>query len=494
MVNIFREIVGYVHSTEGSYGSDRAEITLLANKSVHRGEYLCIKHPTEDKPVFIQVEAAFMKRPSSSYDEKMLRDGDAVQDPEKIVGKAVCWQVGYEENGVVKSLLTPIPPLTPVYRPSPEALASFISPEGPSISLGTIYPTDVRLNLSLKTLFRQGALVVGGVGTGKSTLLMSMMLKILKNVRNPHILLIDWDGEFRSDVLEKTAQEYGGYMRIAASTKLARKEKNMSPVNWYNNFRALAGLSGNAREARTLYAIAKKLEEMGVSSIEWSQQGLDTILPMVESEDVKKRLEDLGKNIFQHSPEKNGLDIVEAVRSNALVHADFSDASNWDEIINKSREMLDACYAKARTDPTFGVAVFIDEVHNFAPQSPHEGAASREAYDMMIPVMKLIATTGPRNGMPLFIATQRLSEVDKFISTQMGQNIFAFRVEDVDLERLRSIMGSDIAYSARLLPRGYCIYKGHALKIQRPVICVVDKEADVASVGKDLLTRWGSYP
>jgi len=112
----------------------------------------------------------------------------------------------------------------------------------------------------------------------------------------------------------------------------------------------------------------------------------------------------------------------------------------------------------------------------------------------MIPVMKLIATTGPRNGMPLFIATQRLSEVDKFISTQMGQNIFAFRVEDVDLERLRSIMGSDIAYSARLLPRGYCIYKGHALKIQRPVICVVDKEADVASVGKDLLTRWGSYP
>jgi DNA helicase HerA-like ATPase len=108
----------------------------------------------------------------------------------------------------------------------------------------------------------------------------------------------------------------------------------------------------------------------------------------------------------------------------------------------------------------------------------------------MIPVMKLVATTGPRNGVPLFIATQRLSEADKFITTQMGQNIFAFRVEDVDLLRLREIVGSDIAYAARTLPRGYCIYKGHALRVQRPVIAVVEKAGDVASVGKDLLTRW----
>jgi DNA helicase HerA-like ATPase len=104
--------------------------------------------------------------------------------------------------------------------------------------------------------------------------------------------------------------------------------------------------------------------------------------------------------------------------------------------------------------------------------------------------MKLVATTGPRNGVPLFIATQRLSEVDKFITTQMGQNLFAFRVEDVDLTRLREIVGSDIAYSTRMLPRGHCIYKGQAIRIQRPVLTVVEKVGDVTSVGKDLLTRW----
>jgi DNA helicase HerA-like ATPase len=115
---------------------------------------------------------------------------------------------------------------------------------------------------------------------------------------------------------------------------------------------------------------------------------------------------------------------------------------------------------------------------------------SRHSFKEIIPVMKLVATTGPRNGIPLFIATQSPSEADKFVTTQMGQNIFAFMVEDVDLLRLREIVGSDVAYAARTLPRGHCIYKGHVLRVQRPVIAVVEKAGEVASVGKDLLTRW----
>jgi len=66
----------------------------------------------------------------------------------------------------------------------------------------------------------------------------------------------------------------------------------------------------------------------------------------------------------------------------------------------------------------------------------------------------------------------------------MGQNTFAFRVEDIDLERLKNIIGSDVAYVARLLPRWRRIHKDHALKIVS-----VNKLADNASVGKDLLTR-----
>ena len=492
------EVVGYTLSMAGQYLPDKIEVTLLSDKLVHRGEYLYIKHPLDgEKKVFLQAESVFLKRPTSSYDEKLVKDGIIRQDEERLVGKAVCWQVGYDDgSGQVKPVLVPIPPMAPVYRPRPEELESFVNPTGPSISVGTIYPTDVPLRLDLKILFRQGALVVGGVGTGKSTLLLSMMLRMLSSIRPVHLLLIDWDGEFNVPLLKQYAEQAGGYVKITASMKIKRVERPLSPHEWYNNFRALSGLAAQDRVMRALYSVLKKFEEQGVRAVEWSKKAFEEkILPHIERMEIKERLMEVAGRVFSELEAENqeeAVDVVKLVESNALVHADFTDAENWDEIIHKTRDILEQCYVEARRSPDFGVAIFIDEVHNFAPQSPHEGAASKEAYNEMIPLMKLLATTGPRNGVPLFLATQRLSEVDKFVSTQMGQNIFAFRVEDVDLERLRNIVGSDIAYAARLLPRGHCIYKGHALKINRPVITVVEKIADVASVGKNLMTRWGA--
>lgn len=492
------EVVGYTLSVGGQYHPDRVEVTLLGGKVVYRGEYLYVRHPQDDgKAVFLQAEDVYLKRPTSSYDEKLVKDGIVREDEERLVGKAVCWQVGYEDDsGSIRPVLVPIPPMTPVYRPRPGELESFINPRGPSISVGTIYPTDVRLRLDLKMLFRQGALIVGGVGTGKSTLLLSMMLRMLSSIKPVHLLVMDWDGEFNAPLLREYAERAGGYARITAATRLKKVEKPLSPHEWYNRFRALSGLAPQDRLMRALYSVVKKYEEQGERALEWSRKAFEEkILPRVEKPELRQGLTEAAEKVFSEleaPEEEEAVDVVQLVRENALVHVDFTDAENWDEIIHKTKEILEGCYVEARRNPEFGVAVFIDEVHNFAPQSPHEGAASREAYNEMIPLMKLLATTGPRNGVPLFIATQRLSEVDKFVSTQMGQNIFAFRVEDVDLERLRGIMGSDIAYAARLLPRGQCIYKGHALKINRPVITVVEKIADVASVGRDLMTRWGA--
>ena len=486
-------LVGHVYSPDGVYGSDRVELALLAGREVYRGEYLCIEHPTmAGRPVFLQVESAVIRRPSMAYEEKLIRDGIIRHDPEKISHKAVLWQIGYDDGGVVRPLLTPIPPLTPVYRPEPRALESFLTAEGPSIMIGNMYPFEIPIRLSLKPLFRQGALIVGGVGTGKSTLLLSLMISILRGLNGlARLLLIDWDGEYNSEDLRRAAEASGGYVRITASTPLRRGVERLSPTEWYQKFRQMTGKTSQEKSMRTLYAVLKSLEEAGESSIEWTPDAFSRILEKIQATDVRHELNLLRDHVFP-SVEESGVDIIQLISSNALVHVDFSDADNWDLIIDRTRDILQACYVEARTNPSFGVIVAIDEAHNFAPQSVHEGAASREAYENFIPLMKLLATTGPRNGIPLFIATQRLSELDKFVSTQMGQNIFAFRVEDVDLERLRNIMGSDIAYSARYLPRGFCIYKGHALRIQRPVIISVEKLGDVASVGKDLLTRLSS--
>jgi DNA helicase HerA-like ATPase len=437
----------------------------------------------------LQAENVYVKRQTSSYDEKLVRDGVIREDEERVVAKAVCWQVGYLEAGELKPYLHPIPPLTPVYRPSEVELEAFITPDGPSISIGTMYPTSIPLRLDLRRLFRQGALIIGGIGTGKSTLMLTLVVRMLQAVRSPHLLLIDWDGEYNTRVLAEEAERAGGYLKLTAPLRLARRANYLSPTSAYSKLRQLSGRSSSEKVMRALYAVAKQLEEGGVQAVEWSRAGLAQLVERLADQALRREAEEIVSRVVGEA-QGGEVDVVEAVRSNALVHIDMSGAQSWDEIVNAAREAVEECYREARADQSFGLAVFIDEVHNFVPQSPSEGAASRQAYEEIIPVMKLVATTGPRNSVPLFIATQRLSEADKFITTQMGQNIFAFRVEDVDLLRLREIVGSDIAYTARTLPRGHCIYKGHALRVQRPVIAVVEKAGDVASVGKDLLTRW----
>jgi hypothetical protein len=121
--------VGYVLSATGTYPPDVIEVTLLRGGSVHRGEYLYAEH--DGKHIFMQVENVFVKRPTSSYDEKLARDDVIIHDAEKIVGKAVCVQVGYDTGNSIEPYLHPIPPLTPRLQAGERGAIRLHSPEGP---------------------------------------------------------------------------------------------------------------------------------------------------------------------------------------------------------------------------------------------------------------------------------------------------------------------------------------------------------------------------
>ncbi|MEM1831781.1 MAG: hypothetical protein QXJ97_09675, partial [Desulfurococcaceae archaeon] len=88
-----------------------------------------------------------------------------------------------------------------------------------------------------------------------------------------------------------------------------------------------------------------------------------------------------------------------------------------------------------------------------------------------------------------FVATQRPSLLSKTVSTQMGQNIIAHRVEDVDLQRLEEIMGG-IASRVRVLPRGWAIVKALASRIKEPLIVRVRPEAFPKSIGNTAYDRF----
>ena len=70
----------------------------------------------------------------------------------------------------------------------------------------------------------------------------------------------------------------------------------------------------------------------------------------------------------------------------------------------------------------------------------------------------------------------------------MGSEM-CIRDRDIDLERLKGIMG-EVAEAARMLPRGHAIFKGHAIKVRTPVISVIDRVLEPASVRKDILSAW----
>ena len=235
--------IGRVLSSSGEYLSERVEITLHKGEKVYRGEYLYVE--ADDRKIFLQVELNPILRPTSSYDEKLTRDGLADRDEEREVWKAVCTQVGYEEDGSIQPHLFPIPPFAEVYRPDPSELERFLSPEEPSIRVGRIYPTDAPLKLGLKMLLRQGLLDCGGVGTGKTTLLLTILMALMEQTPRDqpiHILVIDWDGEFNVPELIEAAKRKGGYLKLEAPIRVAREIK-LIPKEFYDKVRRLTGFA-----------------------------------------------------------------------------------------------------------------------------------------------------------------------------------------------------------------------------------------------------------
>jgi hypothetical protein len=105
-----RQLLGYVLAQSGVYGPDKVEVTLSKDITVHRGEYLMVE--LGGRTVMLQAEDVFVRRVTSSYDEKLVRDGVIREDDERLIPKAVCWQVGFVEAGELKPYLHPIPPLS----------------------------------------------------------------------------------------------------------------------------------------------------------------------------------------------------------------------------------------------------------------------------------------------------------------------------------------------------------------------------------------------
>ena len=104
--------------------------------------------------------------------------------------------------------------------------------------------------------------------------------------------------------------------------------------------------------------------------------------------------------------------------------------------------------------------------------------------------MKEIATNGGRNGVGLWIVTQRLATVDKTVVTQCANNIICHSLEDLDRQRLAEIVGDEFSRLIGDLPQGEAIVKGTALKCRFPIWVKVLPEVYPASATTTPMSRF----
>jgi len=392
-------------------------------------------------------------------------------------------------------LVAHIRPLSEVYSPKPGVVEKLLEPGGPSVRLGRIYPSRAySLKLELPRLLRQGLLVVGGVGTGKTTTMLTVLIGVLEEIRmmggRPHVLIVDKDDEYGATQLIEEAERSGGYAEFYID-ELGGAEQ-LDPTLYAKRLLGALGYHDRrSKAAKHLTAAAEMLDPS--TTLQLTPEYVEkVILPRISDAGVKmeviRRLAEWRRRYRPGRASTPLSSVLEELERRAVVRLVLSRIRGWDDAFVKLDALLRAVYVKALEDEGFGCIVVIDEAHLFAPEARGITLASEDHVKKLKETLHLIATTGPRNSITPFIAAQRPSLISKTITTQMEQNIVAHRVEDTDLERMEEIMGP-MARKARFLPRGWALVKALASKIREPLI-IVEPRATPTSTCKSTYHRF----
>ncbi len=503
------ELIGRVYSEDGIYRPDPITFTLLEGKSISQGEVVCIKHPyLENTYVFYQVVEVPLRRKAKDYEEDLVKTNKIFPDPERNYPRALAEQIGYIDPNTreLKPLLEHIRPLMEVYRPPRRIVEELLKPDenGIYLEIGKVYPHEkLPLYLDLRILLRQGLLIIGGVGTGKTTTMIALIIKLLRTCHehglNPHILIVDKDGEYGCNELIEIANLMNGYEKIDVNDLVLRRSYS-EPEGLYKELMKFLGLHPSSTAARVLRALIETYVSER-KKVELTLSMVDELISIIRKQNfsykVKAEILDRLKE-FRALLERTGvngyspMDIISLLKEKTVVHIDCSKAESWSEVVYKLASLFDYIYEEALKDKNFGCLLVIDEAHFYVPErgtfSP-AGDAHKSMEDVLV---GKIATTGARNGIVVFATTQRLSLVKKTFSTQIGQNLIAHKVEDIDLERLKEIAGPTLAEVVRILPRGYALVKATANPLKRPMIVRIEKIASPLSSTTTCLDRWRS--
>jgi len=477
--------VGHTYSATGEYGISEITVLLLRGLELAKGDLVYIEHPKNGCPVVYQVTRVYPHKRVREYEEALLRDGRVIDDFEDSTLHAQAYQWGWmDEGGSLRPLRYPLQPNTPVYLAERDVIAQFTKPSGDwRILLGTDPGTDLDVELGMYSLIRQSCLICGAVGTGKTTTAVSMVARAAAADPPVRFFIVDKDGEYSS------LQERLGSDRVLRVPWSRFFEPGGIP---WEDYVAEFGWQKAWWNAKILIHALKILyAQQATVTKDNLRRALDQVHP--ERLGFNKKPEEfeayrmqvvnsVGTSRLIPDGDMEPLDPVELLRSRHVVIMDLSAGKDtWDQKHLVVAQVLRRIFGEALENRRFGCIIVLEEAMYYAPQRGVFEIGEKESRGKLLGVIKEIATNGGRNGVGLWVVTQRLSTVEKTVVTQCANNVVCHSLEDVDKARIAEIMGSEFAELIGDLPPGEAIVKGTALRCRFPIWVKVLPEVYPAS-------------
>jgi DNA helicase HerA-like ATPase len=477
--------VGHTYSQSGEYGISEITILLLRGYELAKGDLVYIEHPKNQRPVVYQVTRVYPHKRVREYEEALLRDGRIINDFEDSTVHADAYQWGWmDEEGSLRPLRYPLTPNTPVYIAEREVVASFTKPNGEwKLLLGTDPSTDLDVELGLYSLIRQSALICGAVGTGKTTTAVSMVARAARSNPPVRFFIIDKDGEYSS------LQDHLGSDNVLKVPWNRFFQPGDIPWEDYIGEFGWQKTWWNAKilihALKILYAQAEAVTKVTLRrAVDWVKaEKLGFNKKDEEFESYRRQvLDSIGNSKLIPDGEMEPLDPVELLRDRHVVLMDLSQGKDtWNQKHLVVAQVLRRIFGEALENRRFGCIILLEEAMYYAPQRGVFEIGEKESRGKLLAVIKEIATNGGRNGVGLWIVTQRLSTVEKTVVTQCANNVICHSLEDVDKARIAEIVGNEFAELIGDLPPGEAIVKGTSLKCRFPIWVKVLPEVYPAS-------------
>ena len=462
------------------YGLEKIYITLRKDVKLPVGSYVFVKDD-DGLPIIYQVANPTYYRYSFDFEKRLISHGGISRDEAHtydcigvLVGKMIEVEKEGRKSIEIQPPRYPIPPLSEVYE-CPKELVGILTkpPSEPVLEIGDEPLTGLRVKIALRALIRQGLLISGAQGTGKTTALLTLIVRSLEAYPYLRFLILDWTGEF--SVLKRLSPKFSVqevswddlmkgciYSDPELLLKLIAEEDPRArgaPSEVLKDAIIICLKEGQPITKRNLLSI--------VGEVQRDDRGRSMIVGGRFSSRKPATIETvrsiIGLSRWIPESERETMvtveQIIQQLRENNITIIDFSRTQSEHipddfELKRRFAEMLvEHIWDTARIDRSFGCIIVSDEAHRICPERGYGETSS---------AWIRLATEGGRNGCPLWLVARRLSLVTKSVTTELQQNFFCFNVEDVDRRRISEDLGETFASLLGSLPPGEAIVKSAA--------------------------------